>query len=68
MSILSNINKSGTTIMLVTHDAKVAAQAKPILFMKAGNIVRELQLTKYDGRDFDDRYEKITAIMRETGI
>lgn len=36
MSILSNINKSGTTIMLVTHDAKVAAQAKPILFMKAG--------------------------------
>ncbi len=32
MQILLNINRGGTTIMLVTHDVKVAAKTERILF------------------------------------
>ena len=41
MSILSEINKNGTTIMLVTHDAKVAAKTERVLYMVDGNIVAQ---------------------------
>lgn len=42
MGLLVDINKEGTAILLVTHDAKVAARADRVLFMKDGNIVSEL--------------------------
>lgn len=48
MSILDEINKKGTTIMLVTHDSKVAARTERVLFMLDGKIVAEKQLGKYD--------------------
>lgn len=47
MDILTDINNSGTTIMLVTHDAKVAAKSERILFMTDGRIVSEKVLGKY---------------------
>jgi len=47
MEILTDINNSGTTIMFVTHDAKVAAKAERILFMTDGRIVSEKALGKY---------------------
>lgn len=47
MDILADINNSGTTIMLVTHDAKVASKTERVLFMMDGNIVAEKYLGKY---------------------
>lgn len=38
MNELTNINNEGTTIMLVTHDAKVAAKCTRVLFIVDGNI------------------------------
>ena len=38
MNELTNINNEGTTIMLVTHDAKVAAKCTRLLFIVDGNI------------------------------
>ncbi|NLA53121.1 MAG: ABC transporter ATP-binding protein [Clostridiales bacterium] len=68
MEIFSEINGEGTAVMLVTHDAKVAAQTEHIMFMSDGKIVSELKLQKYDGINIDGRVEKITIKMRETGI
>lgn len=42
MEIFSSINKKGTAILLVTHDAKVASRAQRVLFMKDGKIESEL--------------------------
>jgi putative ABC transport system ATP-binding protein len=47
MDLLAEINLSGTTILVVTHDVKVAANTERVLFMLDGDIVAEKQLGKY---------------------
>ena len=68
MDLFSEINADGTTIMLVTHDAKVAARTERIMYMRDGKIVSEMKLPKFNGTDLDGRIEKITAKMLEIGI
>lgn len=68
MDILSEINAEGTAIMLVTHDAKVAARTERIMFMRDGTIVSELKLPKFVETDMDGRVEVVTEKMREIGI
>jgi putative ABC transport system ATP-binding protein len=68
MDIFSEINAGGTAVMLVTHDAKVAARTERIIFMCDGKIVSELNLPKFDGTDMDSRVEKVTMKMWEVGI
>ena len=68
MAIFSEINSEGTAVMLVTHDAKVAAWAERVLFMRDGNIVSGLKLPKFDGINMDGRVEQVAAKMMEIGI
>lgn len=68
MDIFSEINAEGTAIMLVTHDAKVAARTERIMFMRDGKIVSEMRLPKYRDTDIDDRMRKVTERMQDIGI
>ncbi len=68
MDIFSEINADGTSVMFVTHDAKVAARTERIMFMRDGKIMSELKLPKFDGTDMDGRVEKVTVKMLEIGI
>lgn len=68
MDIFSEINREGTAVMLVTHDAKVAARTERVLFMKDGIVLDELKLSKFDGADMDRRVEYVTEKMLEIGI
>lgn len=68
MNIFSEINADGTAVMLVTHDARVAARTERIMFMCDGKIVSELRLLRYSGTGIDDRTREVTAKMREIGI
>jgi putative ABC transport system ATP-binding protein len=63
MSILAEINKKGTTVMLVTHDVKVAAKTERILYMVDGNIVAQKKMRKYD-EQYDDIREREESIMK----
>lgn len=47
MDLLGEINRQGTTVMLVTHDIKVAARTDRVLFMLDGRIIDEKALGKY---------------------
>ncbi|MCM1386181.1 MAG: ABC transporter ATP-binding protein [Bacillus sp. (in: Bacteria)] len=47
MEELTKINGEGTTVMLVTHDVKVAAKCTRILYIVDGNIKGEHHLDKY---------------------
>lgn len=68
MNLFSEISSEGTAVLLVTHDARVAAQTERILFMLDGKIVSELKLLKYGGGDIEGRLSKVTAKMQEIGI
>ncbi|RRJ63266.1 ABC transporter ATP-binding protein [Paenibacillus oralis] len=68
MDLLSEINAEGTAVMLVTHDAKVAARTERIMFMRDGTIVSDLKLPKFGGTNMEGRVEKVTVKMREIGI
>lgn len=41
MGVLSSLNEEGITILMVTHDSKIAAKAHRTLFMHDGRISRE---------------------------
>lgn len=47
MEELNRINQEGTTIMLVTHDMKVASKCERILYIEDGNIRDEISLGKW---------------------
>lgn len=46
MRELTNINAEGTSIMLVTHDMKVASQCERVLYIEDGDIREEISLGK----------------------
>lgn len=48
MDIINAVNADGTTVIIVTHDAKVAARAGRVIFLADGNIHEELIMGKYD--------------------
>ena len=45
MTIFKEINQTGTTVIMVTHDMNAAAHAKRVLFLKDGQIMRDLAMT-----------------------
>ena len=46
MEELTKLNSEGTTVMLVTHDAKVAAKCSRVLFIVDGNINGEYNINR----------------------
>jgi putative ABC transport system ATP-binding protein len=70
MALLGDINRAGTTILLVTHDVKVAARTERVLFMIDGKIVAEQRLGKYDGAHdgITSREEHLTTWLVERGF
>jgi len=49
MDIINSVNREGTTVIIVTHDAKVAARASRVIYLMDGTIHAELALGKYEG-------------------
>ena len=68
MEELAKLNGEGTTIMLVTHDVKVAAKCTRILYMDDGNIAGEQVLEKYTTqRELRERERKVSNWLMELG-
>ncbi len=68
MELLSSINKDGTALLLVTHDAAVAAWSSRVLFMRDGSAVSELRLGPAELGDLDGRTQAVRARLRELGM
>ena len=68
MSEMVKLNNEGTTVMLVTHDAKVAAKCSRVLYIVDGNIQGEYKLGNYDNADsLRDREKKLNNWLMEMG-
>lgn len=59
MQELIKLNQEGTTVMLVTHDMKVAAKCSRIMYIEDGNIKGELTLDKLDDISNADETQKL---------
>jgi putative ABC transport system ATP-binding protein len=69
MELLTEINRSGTSILLVTHDTKVAARTERVLFMLDGRIVAEKYIGKYEKGKTEEksREEQLSLWLKELG-
>ena len=68
MKILNQINSEGTSIMLVTHDQKVAAKCERILYIEDGNIRDEIRLGKCgESSDRREREKKLSTWLMDLG-
>lgn len=67
MALLADIHRSGTTILLVTHDVRVAARTERVLFIFDGKIAGEHRPGVYDETtdDLKAREENLTAWLNE---
>jgi putative ABC transport system ATP-binding protein len=65
MDILGELNVDGMTIMLVTHDAKVAARTDRVLYMVDGRIVGDRDQGRYAGADLDRRQADVVGWLME---
>jgi putative ABC transport system ATP-binding protein len=61
MSLIKSLHDAGQTIVLVTHDAKVASLADRVLFMRDGQIVRETSLDESDDASTISRLVELDA-------
>lgn len=68
MEEMNRINKEGTSILLVTHDVKVAAKTDKVLYIMDGNIQGELRLGKYtDESSMRDRERLLNNWLLDMG-
>ena len=61
------INQAGTSILMVTHDSRVASICERILYLLDGEIKGELKLGKAQGEDLRDREQKTLQWLNEMG-
>lgn len=69
MRELNRINAEGTTVMLVTHDMKVAAKCDRVLYIEDGNIKGEITFGKFSNEgEIREREQKISGWLMEMGF
>lgn len=61
LSLLSALNATGQSILMVTHDLRAAIRGNRILYLEDGRILDELALPAYSGADAKDREAKVTG-------
>lgn len=66
MEELVKLNREGTTIMMVTHDPKIAAKCSRVLYIIDGNIQGELDLKVSDAEN-DEREKKLNNWLMKLG-
>ena len=64
---LVRLNKEGTTILMVTHDAKVAARCSRVLYIVDGNIQGEYDNTDDGTKDQKQRERALNTWLMDQG-
>ncbi len=63
LNILTDLNKEGQTIVMVTHDIKSACRANRIIFLKDGQIEDDLRFERKES--IDDKEDKLLKWLAE---
>ncbi|MGY4789026.1 ABC transporter ATP-binding protein [Bacillus sp. OHL2] len=68
MNIFSRVHAEGATLLLVTHDPKVALRSEKIMFMNDGEIADSLQLGRYDHSTAEKREMRLNQWLHDLGF
>ncbi|MFQ9516476.1 MAG: ABC transporter ATP-binding protein [Eubacterium sp.] len=61
LNLLTELNKSGQSILMVTHDVRAALRATRLLYLEDGKIIGELTLPPYNYDDEKSRETQVNA-------
>ena len=61
LNLLTELNREGQSILMVTHDMKAAFRASRLLYIADGNIIGELSLPPYNPDDEKSREAQVKA-------
>ena len=61
LDLLTELNREGQSILMVTHDIRAAARASRILYLSDGKILGDLPLPPYKEEDIKSREAQINA-------
>ncbi len=67
MKELNRLNEEGTTIMMVTHDVKVASRCERICYIEDGNIRDEMHLGKFTDDTARERERELNNWLMRLG-
>ena len=66
LDVLTDINKTGQSIVMVTHDITSARMANRIIYLRDGGIIGECNLGEYVSGD-KERHKKIKEFLEDMG-
>ncbi|HBI62961.1 MAG TPA: ABC transporter ATP-binding protein, partial [Lachnospiraceae bacterium] len=61
LNLLTKLNHSGQSILMVTHDIRAALRATRLLYLEDGKIVGELPLPDYSPEEEKSREAQVNA-------
>ena len=67
MDLLNELNKNGQTIVLVTHDVKVAVRGSRVVYIEDGRIAGELEFTSDGLYPKEHREDALMRFLRQKG-
>jgi putative ABC transport system ATP-binding protein len=66
LDILSEVNRGGRSVVMVTHDIQSALRGDRIVYLKDGSLCGECKFEKYTGGD-SRRNERLLAFLKDMG-
>lgn len=67
MDLLDELNRNGQTILLVTHDVKVAVRGGRVVYIKDGRAAGELKFTDDGSCPVGHREEELMRFLQKRG-
>lgn len=61
LNLLSQLNQSGQSILMVTHDVRAALRGNRILYLEDGKVLDELNLPVYDAGQLKERETQVNG-------
>jgi putative ABC transport system ATP-binding protein len=67
LDVFTNVNRTGQSIVMVTHDMKTALRGNRILYLRDGVICGDLKLGEYSEHENLKRQERLRTFLAEMG-
>ncbi|MBQ4225404.1 MAG: ABC transporter ATP-binding protein, partial [Oscillospiraceae bacterium] len=61
LDLLTDLNRNGQSILMVTHDVRAACRASRLIYIEDGRIAGDLDLPPYDPKDEKSRETQISS-------